>query len=693
MNAQTEMLTALLAAGRGRGGSESAPLLDVIVRRKMLALATALAAAAAVIGLGVMLPQDYAARATLQISAADAARLGAVVAAEAERMRAPALVEAVVVEQRLDRDPFWAAGASAGAAPEALQRDAAVRLGERLSVRPQRNGLVAVVVRAPAPEPAAAAANALVRAYLENAAARAQATGLAPDLDALQRDVETRAAELEALRAALERPSRTEPRPEAQPDATAERAALAAQTATLDDIDRALASDGEAEIRAVAARPIGAQLDALLTRETELKAREAELLERVLARHPDLVAVQEQRVVVRASIRAELERLQGAAQAGVAAARAKLKEAEGLPAVLPAPAPITRADRARLAALEEALLVARAAYDEAAGRSGEEATGASGFAAEIVALASPPARPQAPPLWLVFLVAGLAAAAAGASAATIAEALDTKLRTAVDVERKLALPVAASIPIVPTALLRGLDPSERHPPGYLLERPMSPFAESIRMLRASILLADLDRKQRVVAITSALPTDGKTSCALALARASAVAGQKTVLIDCDLRRRSLNELLGISPHHGIQDVLSGALTWRKVVARDEFSGCHVIPAGENTPPTRDVFGSPAMEEMIKDLIQHYSFVVIDCPPALVVTDARMLVRHADAAILVARSGRTPAKAVKAAYDELGAASLAYVAVAMNCVPPDAASALRFGGGAVYREAYKRYYST
>src|SRR5262249_37188060 len=158
---------------------------------------------------------------------------------------------------------------------------------------------------------------------------------------------------------------------------------------------------------------------------------------------------------------------------------------------------------------------------------------------------------------------------------------------------------------------------------------MSAFAEAFRVLRATILYGPGEQSRKLIAITSALPNEGKTTAALCLARTTAMSGEKVILLDCDLRRRGLNDLLSIAPEVGLVDVLNGRRTWTSVVRRDEASGAHILPSRPGDFLTKDVLGSEAMTRLLAELTDAYDMVLLDCAPVLAVAETRALARLSD----------------------------------------------------------------
>lgn len=221
---------------------------------------------------------------------------------------------------------------------------------------------------------------------------------------------------------------------------------------------------------------------------------------------------------------------------------------------------------------------------------------------------------------LVGLVAGLVLALA-------LEALDRSVKTGAQTEAATHAPVL------------GVVPRMRRSGSQLAVLDNDPVAENYRTLRTSVTYANPDHPVRVIMVTSASSQEGKTTTAVNLAIALAQSGERTVLVDADLRRPNVAQMLGIEGAVGVTSVLTrsadlgGALqTWR-----DDLL---VLPAGALPPNPSEMVGSQAMSKLISELDAFADTIVIDAPPVLPVTDAVVLSTQVDGVILVVRAGKT-----------------------------------------------------
>jgi capsular exopolysaccharide synthesis family protein len=170
--------------------------------------------------------------------------------------------------------------------------------------------------------------------------------------------------------------------------------------------------------------------------------------------------------------------------------------------------------------------------------------------------------------------------------------------------------------------------------------PVSIEADAYRNIRASLLgVAGPSGKIVTLLVTSAKAGEGKSTTALNLAATCALAGERTLLLDCDLRRPSLAEVFDDGePHVGLVDVLQGDAPWQRTVQRTDIPNLDFIPSGDPTGIPIEILGSLELRQLIKALAGHYHRVIIDGPAVLGMADCRMLGRLVDSAILVVRSG-------------------------------------------------------
>ena len=700
--------------------------------RRRVGLFTAVATVVCLIVLALMLGQTpvYTATANLQIntrkeqviagpavlSALDAE--AAIVDTEVEVLKSPQLAAGVVDALNLTQDPEFNARlrksplaaftrliAPAAIPDHDIERQHVIdAVSRRLTVR--RVGLtysMAVGFTSDSPTKAARIANAFAERYLQSQLtakfdANSQANAfLGARLEDLRRQVETADAAVSLYRienGLLSAQGATLTEQEIsvynQQLATA-RAQQAEQDARLrtarsqmaagsngDDVGEALTSPVVQNLRA--------QRAAISTRVADLSVRYGPL-------HPDMIRARQELADIDAQIQAEIRRVVSNldAQAQVAQQRAasvqtSLNAARGVLAD-------NNAASVRLRELEGEAEAARAIYRAFLDRYRETRaqTGVEQADARIVSRATPPTSRSAPNLMLSIALALVLSVAAGVVAVILAARLRTGLATAEEVERKLGLTAIGAIPLASS--VAAPDDQNTHPIDLVLQRPLSMFAEAFRALRASIHPTNIpSRGARVVAVTSALPGEGKTTAAVCLARVSAKAGSRVLLVDGDPRRRTVTRMLGLNPAQGLTEVLRGAASWRDALVLDPASGAHVLPLSDAEASAEDLFGSPAMESLLIELRQAFDLILLDTPPVLALADARVLAARADTVVLLARWRKTPARAVESAIRILNHSGADILGVALTQVDVKLQARQGYGDAGYHYEAYRRYYA-
>jgi capsular exopolysaccharide synthesis family protein len=199
-------------------------------------------------------------------------------------------------------------------------------------------------------------------------------------------------------------------------------------------------------------------------------------------------------------------------------------------------------------------------------------------------------------------------------------------------------------------------------------RPQSQMAESYRALRTSLLLSNLGAPPKVIMVTSARPQEGKTTTSINTAIVLAQKGVRVLLIDADLRRPSIHKALGMGPHSGLSNVLTGSATMEQTITTSPvLPNLFIMPAGTPPPNPAELLASSNMRDLIAELRDLYDHIVIDTPPTLSVTDAVVLSPRADATILVIRSGHTTKQALRRARDILMQVNAHVAGVLLNAV--------------------------
>lgn len=185
-----------------------------------------------------------------------------------------------------------------------------------------------------------------------------------------------------------------------------------------------------------------------------------------------------------------------------------------------------------------------------------------------------------------------------------------------------------------------------------------------KTLYANINFSSVDVPIKSIVITSTIPNEGKSTVASYLAEAAAQSGKRTLLVECDMRRRSLSAMLGAHARYGIHAVLSNQVSLQQAVV-GAASGVHFLDAEPRVPNPADLLQSKRFSQLLKALEESYDFVVIDTPPVGTFVDAAIAASMADATALVVRENFTKRAEAVAALEQLRKADANVIGVVMN----------------------------
>ena len=270
----------------------------------------------------------------------------------------------------------------------------------------------------------------------------------------------------------------------------------------------------------------------------------------------------------------------------------------------------------------------------------------------VIDQALQPFAPVSPNRRRIFLTALIFGAILGLGAAVAVENLDDSVKSPEEVREQFGLAVVGTIPGIKDSDVPGENGAEVSRRLATHFDPRSPVAEAYRSLRTNLAFARAHEAMRVLFLTSPGPADGKSTTVANLAITFAQQGQRTLLIDGDLRRAVLDKMFKVPRSPGLTDVLVGRAQLRDVIHATEIEHLSVVGSGHFPPNPSELLGSNTMKDILKSVQGEFDIVLIDSPPLLAVTDAAVLATIADGAILVIRVGATAKAAVRRAVAQL-----------------------------------------
>ncbi len=231
----------------------------------------------------------------------------------------------------------------------------------------------------------------------------------------------------------------------------------------------------------------------------------------------------------------------------------------------------------------------------------------------------------------------------GIGLAFFIEYLDNTVKDGNTLERRFGLTILGSVEEV-NAKTEEIET-------YILQNPLSPLAESYRLIRSNLLLSTPDHPPRSLLITSMAPKEGKTATTANLARILSQNNQKVLIIDCDMRRPRQHSLFAIPNSYGLSNYLTGA-TENSLAKRVEGENIFLIPSGPVPPNPAELLHSSRLQVLIAEMLETFDFVLLDSPPVQSVTDSLTLCGLVDGTLLVTRAGKTTYDVVESGLKKL-----------------------------------------
>jgi len=327
----------------------------------------------------------------------------------------------------------------------------------------------------------------------------------------------------------------------------------------------------------------------------------------------------------------------------------------------------------------------------------------AGFQSNSIRIADsarPAIKPVFPNLPLNLVLAFLFSALLGVGVAVLSDVLDSSIRDPERIATLLQTDVLGSLPLVkpwrrrlvvaqamestPAALVKKNPANDDDKVGYNI----TGFEEAVRTLRNSILLGSFDRRLNSLMVTSASPSEGKTTIAVHLAIAHAQQKHKTLLVDGDLRRPGVSSKFNLEVQSGLAAALQNGMQWReKLVKVEQLPDLDILPCGHTNRRAADLIGS-ALPRILEEAAGSYSLIIIDAPPLLGFSEPLQMAAAVDGVVIVAKAGHTNRKAVASVVNTLQRVRANVVGLVLNEATKDISDTYHYYG---YYGRYYKYY--
>ncbi len=431
-------------------------------------------------------------------------------------------------------------------------------------------------------------------------------------------------------------------------------------------------------------------MDSLRAQETQLMRQLADMSTTFGENHPQMVNTRAEIQSVRDKMKDEVQRIVQDDISEVAVAKAREQELSGSMAKLQGDAARVDLAGVELRDLTRDADTNRELFQTFLTRFREivEQQGLQEPDATIMSAADVPAAPSWPKTGLITLIAFAGSTVLGVLLVFVIERWDSDygFRSADEIQAALGVRAFALVPDLSRRETQGI-PAE----DYILQKPNSAYAEALQRIRTSLFLTDGTHPPKTILITSSVPLEGKSTIAASLARQSARSGLKVILIDADLRRPRLHEVIGLPNQNGLSEVLTGRANPEAAIKRDEKSGLDFLPAGVGVVSPPDLFRSSTMKILLEEMAAYYDLVIIDTPPVAAVSDSFTLSGIVDKSIYVIRWEQTPRNVALAGIRQMIDAGADIAGIVLARVDVKKHARYGYANSGYYHGYYRKYY--
>ncbi|MER2519250.1 MAG: polysaccharide biosynthesis tyrosine autokinase [Bdellovibrionales bacterium] len=425
----------------------------------------------------------------------------------------------------------------------------------------------------------------------------------------------------------------------------------------------------------------------LKQQEALVRRKEADLATRYGDRHPSMIDTRNELRSIREKISEEVRKTISGLRNDFDISEAKVDSLEGQLAKLKAEAGIGNKAMVTLRELERQASANRSLYEGFLGRFKQMAEQQDLQVADsrIIARAEVPHKAYFPSIPIFLAVGAAMGFVVGFLIALLLEHMDRGLRSLSMAEKLFGVSGLGIIPVAEVA-------SGQLPTDYVLKKPLSVYAESIRSVSAAIHFSNVDAPPKVIVVTSSFPGEGKTSFSTSLARIQARSKQKVIVIDADMRRPRVHSTMGLDKSKpDLAMLLAGKATLEQTIQHD-ISGADAIMARPRTANPQDLIASHQMEKLLATLRERYDMIIIDTPPVMTVADAILAGQKADTTVYVARWSSTPREVVGEGLKKLAKFNIRTAGLVLSQVDLRDRKQYGYDDYGSYYGHYKNYYT-
>ncbi|WP_111977427.1 GumC family protein [Algibacillus agarilyticus] len=370
--------------------------------------------------------------------------------------------------------------------------------------------------------------------------------------------------------------------------------------------------------------------------EIEAEKKASELAQRYGPKHPKMISATAELATVRLNLKNQILKLVNGIKNELEAAKESERRLEEQLDVAKSQYQIVSGKEAEYLKLKREVESNRNLYNTFLSRFKETdiATDFDGQQARIIDRAEVPTNPIKPKKSLIVALAFVASLGLAIVMVLVLEALNDSFRTAAEIENKLGQRFLGLLPLLPHKK------NETLKPHVYYDDEHKQFAESVRTLRTGFVLSHLDSEHKIVAVTSSVPGEGKTTTATNLAFAMSQM-ENTLLIEADMRKPSFNRLFSLPPYQaGLSNIISGSEPLDKCILKDAKSGLNFLPAGHIPPNPLELLSSDKFAALLEQLKNQYDRIIIDTAPTQAVSDALVVSKLSDSMLYVIKADST-----------------------------------------------------